>query len=225
MANKIVGTKIGLYEVLYECDFKSNDGHKMYRVRCCECGWECDMQKRHICLTTTCIHVNPNGTYKNFNSFTWKNKRIAQVFQDIKKRCYNPNCKDYHWYGAKGIKVCDEWLNNPKLFEEWSFNNGYNDNMTIDRIEEDKDYCPENCQWVKLKDNSKYKSTTFYLFVNGEVHTGREWAKILGFGVNLINTYVRKYGQENTEEFIRRYLNNPCLQTKHKQSYYDLYMI
>ena len=50
----------------------------------------------------------------------------------MKQRCYNPNEKSYKWYGAKGIKICDEWINSPKSFEEWSLQNGYNDNLTID---------------------------------------------------------------------------------------------
>ena len=159
-----------------------------------------------------------------FNVYIWENKRISKIFHDIKSRCYNPNDKNYRWYGEKGIKVCDEWMNNPKSFEEWALNNGYTDNMTIDRIEEDKDYCPENCQWVVLENNSRYKSTTSYIYVNGEVHTGREWAEILGLGINRINIYIREYGIENTREFIRRYLDNPGLHPSHHQSFYDLYM-
>lgn len=222
--NNIIGTKVGLYNVLYECDFKSNDGHKMYHVQCTECGFETDMQKRHIGLTTECRHVNKNGEYIQFHSFTWENKRIATIFNGMKDRCYNKNCKDYNIYGGKGIKICDEWINNPKLFEEWSMLNGYNDCLTIDRVEEDKDYSPENCQWVELEDNSRYKTTTSYIYVNGEVHTGREWAKILGFSSRRINTYVKRYGMENTQEFIKKYIENPGLKPKASQSYYDLYM-
>lgn len=222
--SNIIGTRIGIYDVLHECDFKSSDGHRMYHVRCSKCGWETNMQKRIIKRTKKCTHINKNGSYKMFNVYIWENKRISKIFHDIKSRCYNPNDKNYRWYGEKGIKVCDEWMNNPKSFEEWALNNGYTDNMTIDRIEEDKDYCPENCQWVVLENNSRYKSTTSYIYVNGEVHTGREWAEILGLGINRINIYIREYGIENTREFIRRYLDNPGLHPSHHQSFYDLYM-
>lgn len=221
--NSIVGTRVGIFDILYECDFKANDGHKLYHVRCVMCGWETNMLKSDIKRTKNCTHIGINGHYKV--NYLWKNKRLAKIFRGMKDRCYNANDKNYVWYGAKGIKICNEWFNNPKLFEEWSFSNGYSDNMTIDRIEENKDYSPENCQWVELKDNAKYKSTTSYLYVNGEVHTGREWSKKLGFGVNLINTYARRYGKENTEEFIRRYLKNPNFRPDNQsKSYYDLYM-
>lgn len=87
-----------------------------------------------------------------------------------------------------------------------------------------KNYCPGNCRWIPLIDNSKYKSSTSLINVDGEVHTGREWASLLGFGVNQINKYIREYGLDNTIEFIQRRLNNPELKPKAKQSYYDLYM-
>ena len=103
-------------------------------------------------------------------------------------------------------------------------NNGYKDNLTIDRLNENKDYCPENCVWIIGVDNAKYKSTTSLISVDNEIHTGKEWSEKLGLGVNRINTYIRDYGVENTIEFIRRYINNPKLKPAHQQSYYDLYM-
>lgn len=116
-------------------------------------------------------------------------------------------------------------MDNPELFEKWAIENGYEDNLTIDRIDENKDYSPDNCRWKTNKDNSKYKSTTSIIDVNGEVHTGKDWAKILGLGVNIINTYIRKYGLSNTIEFIKRYKVNPNLKNNRKRkSIYDLYM-
>lgn len=153
------------------------------------------------------------------------NKRIRSIFRSMKYRCYNPNSKDYRWYGAKGIKICDEWLNNPNLFEEWALNNGYTDTLTIDRIEENKDYCPENCRWISRINNAKYKSTTSLIEVDGEIHTGKEWAYILNLSPNLINRYIKKYGLENTVEFIKRYRAESSLQRFNMtQSYYELYM-
>jgi hypothetical protein len=224
MQANIVGTRIGIYDVLYECDYKTNDGHKLYRVKCSECGWETDMQKRHISDTKECTHIGIDGVYKEYTTI-WKNKRIGSIFRGMKTRCYNMEDKSYKWYGAKGIKICDEWMRCPELFEEWSLNNGYKDNLTIDRIEEDKDYCPENCRWVTNENNAKYKTTTSYIEIDGEVHTGRDWSEKLGLGTNRINTYIREHGLENTKEFVRRYLKNPTLsRTNRNISYYDLYM-
>ena len=115
-------------------------------------------------------------------------------------------------------------MSNPKLFEDWSLLHGYSDDLTIDRIYEDRDYCPDNCRWIPNVANAKYKSTTSYIRINGVTHSGTDWSKLLGFGSTLINKYIRKYGLDNTTMFIERYLDNPNLKPSHNQSYYDLYM-
>lgn len=223
--NNCIGKRVGLFDILYECDYKSNDGHRLFRVRCSECGWETDVAFRNIkYMGTQCRHKNINGEYINFNSFKWRNQKIGHIFKGMKRRCYDSSHKSYRCYGAKGIKVCEEWINDPKTFEDWALNNGYEDGLTIDRIDGNKDYCPENCRWVPLSDNSRYKSSTYHIEVDGEIHSGKEWAKILGFGVNLINRYVKLYGIENTSEFIHRYLQNPQDKIGPNQSFYNIYM-
>lgn len=226
MSKGIVGTRIGIYNVIYECEEKANDGHKLYHVKCTQCGWETDMLKSQIDRAKKCTHIGLGGIYiSTISDFIWDNKRLRFIFKDMKRRCYNPNDKSYRWYGAKGIKICDEWLNNPKSFENWALDNGYNDNLTIDRKKEDGDYCPENCQWVLPVDNSRHKSTTRAIIVDNICKTGREWADFLGLGTNVINEYVRKYGMENTSKFIEKYMQNPNIKRNNtNKSYYDLYM-
>ena len=218
----IVGARIGLYDVLYECDFKSNDGHRMFHVKCSECGWETNIQMHQIKYTKKCKHKNRFGEYITPGKI-WENKRLYFIFKGMLDRCYNPKEKTYRWYGAKGIKVCDEWLQNPQSFEEWALNNGYEDNLTIDRIDENKNYSPDNCRWITNRDNAKYKSTTRIIEVDGIKHTGREWATILNFGCNIINTLCREYSENIVKEFIRRRLSNPNLKRKPKQSWMNVY--
>ena len=148
----------------------------------------------------------------------------GKIFNNIKHRCYDENDKSYRWYGAKGIKVSKQWLDEPSSFELWALESGYKKGLTIDRIDENKGYCPENCRWVTNQENAKYKSTTNLIKANEELHTGREWSNILNFGVNVINKYVRKYGKENTEKFIEKYLENPGMKPSGRKSYYELYM-
>lgn len=74
------------------------------------------------------------------------NKRISRVYWNMKTRCYNKSSNKYHAYGARGIKVCDEWKNSFKKFKEWALSNGYGDNLTIDRINNDGNYEPSNCR-------------------------------------------------------------------------------
>ena len=82
--------------------------------------------------------------------------RLYSIYCGMKQRCYNPNNQHFSQYGGKGIFICDEWLgeNGLQNFFEWSLNHGYNENLTIDRIESDKGYSPENCQWITQPLNS-----------------------------------------------------------------------
>lgn len=80
--------------------------------------------------------------------------RLYQIFQGMKQRCTNPNHPHYKSYGAKGITICDEWLNNLHSFIEWSISHGYADDLTIDRLDPQKGYSPDNCQWVTKSLNS-----------------------------------------------------------------------
>lgn len=83
--------------------------------------------------------------------------RLYSIYSGMKQRCYNSNNQHYQWYGGKGITICDEWLGDNGLqnFFEWSFCHGYNDNLTIDRIDNSKGYSPNNCQWITASENSK----------------------------------------------------------------------
>ena len=221
-----VGETHGIYTLVDVLEEKDRHGHYIYKGICNECGF---VKFSHYggfsgstSVTNICNHIDVDGTYMKY--VKWENSRIGGIFSGMKCRCYNENDKDYRWYGGKGIRICNEWINNPKLFENWSLENGYTDNMTIDRKDESKDYCPENCQWIEASQNSKYKSTTSLIECNGEVHTGRDWAEILGLGTNIINNYVRKYGVENTVIFMQRFMENPIPKTHSGKSYYNLYM-
>ena len=81
--------------------------------------------------------------------------------------------------------------------------NGYSDELTIDRIDGYKNYCPENCRWITPEENSRDKISTRYITVNGFKLSGRQWADKLNVGTNFINTYFRNNGEEATVEYIK----------------------
>ena len=221
---QIVGTRIGLYDVLYECDFKSNDGHRMFHIKCSKCGWETDAQMHQINhLSKQCTHVNNANGYSYRHGNYIKDKRLRRIFYGMIDRCYNPTDRDYRWYGSKGVKIHQGWIDNPKSFEEWAIANGYKDDLTIDRIEENKNYCPDNCRWITREDNSKYKSTTAFLVVDDMVYTGREWADVLSLGTNTINKMLRKHPKEKVVEFIRRRLKDMTKTRPSKTTWMKVY--
>ena len=218
----------GIFEVIEKLDEQAPDGHKLWRIRCKECGREfirgSNLVKAPSKITYNCFHKRITGQDVKYDNH-WKNLRIMQIYYKIITRCYNKNNKDYCSYGAKGISVYQDWLDNPTHFEDWALANGYEDDLTIDRRDETKDYCPSNCRWITKEENSRWKSTTNRINVDGEIKTGRQWATELGFGPNLINRYIRNYGMDNVIEFIRRYKANPYKgQLPNKVSYYTLYM-
>lgn len=215
---------IGIYHIEYLCDFKSTDGHKLYHVKCNVCGYETNMRYYNILQPKMCKHVRLDGSYVD-NLTKWNNERIRRIFGGMKRRCYNKADKNYHHYGGKGIKIYKEWVDNPLHFEQWALENGYEDNLTIDRKDPNKDYCPENCKWVTLVNNAKYKSTTHLITVDELTMTGRDWSKYLGLGINVINTYIRKYGEERTKKLIHVMLVEGKKNNIGNQSWFEIYDI
>jgi len=86
-----------------------------------------------------------------------KGTKLYTVWTNMKQRCYNKTRKDYKNYGERGIIVCEEWLNDYKTFEKWSLDNGYNNVLTIERKDNDKEYCPNNCTWATRKEQNNNK--------------------------------------------------------------------
>lgn len=111
--------------------------------------------------------------------------RIYRAWRNMKDRCSNPNTPRYKDYGARGITVCEEW-NNFESFYEWAKLCGYNDNLTLDRIDNDKGYCPENCRWITMEQQQYNKRTTHYLTYKGETKSMAEWAKIKDINIQTL---------------------------------------
>jgi hypothetical protein len=118
--------------------------------------------------------------------------RLYHIWNGLSGRCLNPNNKDYANYGERGIGVCDEWRN-PEKFFEWAFLNGYGDNLTLDRIDTNKGYSPNNCRWITWKKQQRNKRNNRMIEYNGEIHCVAEWAEITGIAKQTIVSRLR-YG-------------------------------
>lgn len=105
----------------------------------------------------------------------------------MKTRCYNPNYDKYKYYGGKGIKVCDEWLESWYAFEDWAMENGYNDSLTLDRIDPEGNYSPENCRWISMKEQANNRTSNRMIEYNGETKSLQQWADILGIKAHTLS--------------------------------------
>lgn len=115
--------------------------------------------------------------YKHGDCVDGYSARLNRIWRMIKNRCMNANTPAYKNYGGRGITICDEWLSYP-VFKKWALENGYNDQLTIDRIDVNGNYCPLNCRWVtRFTQAGNTRANTFYT-INGETHFINEWSRI-----------------------------------------------
>lgn len=115
--------------------------------------------------------------------------RLHTIWFGMKCRCYTQSASNYNRYGGKGIVVCDEWKNDFLAFYNWAINNGYSDNLTIDRINYTGNYEPSNCRWIPAKEQAANRSNVQLIPFNGETHTIPEWSEITG--INYKCLYAR----------------------------------
>ena len=190
-----------IYEFIKETNKKSLSGKKLNLYKCKICNNYFLKRKSHIKNIKNCYH---NHNHHNANNLS--NTRLYKIYLSMLSRCNNTNNKDYKFYGLKGIKVCDEWVNNFTLFYNWAINNGYQDNLTIDRIDENINYEPNNCRWIKSSENSRFKSTTNKIEVNNIIKSGNQWAKDLNKSKNFINNMLKNKGLNYTKNYIKQNL-------------------
>ena len=138
--------------------------------------------------------------------------RLYAVWCDMRRRCNNPKTPEYKNYGARGIKVCTEWDNDFKLFNDWAMKNGYDENAphgdcTIDRIDVNGDYCPENCRFVDLIVQGSNKRNNKRITHNGITMTQSEWARHYGKNRSFFcgNDELIERRMTGCDEYLRKY--------------------
>lgn len=126
--------------------------------------------------------------------------KLYGVWCGIKARCFNKNSTAYKDYGGRGIKMCEEWSNHYDLFEKWAIDNGYKEGLSIDRIDNNGDYSPENCRWVTDAAQANNRRSNRIYTINGVTHNLTEWANILG--INPKTLFNRVYTGVDFEKAI-----------------------
>ena len=117
-------------------------------------------------------HVNyKHGLYKN---------RLYSIWSNMKSRCYCETYYLYKDYGARGITVCEEWKTDFTKFYDWAMKNGYQENLSIDRIDNNKGYLPDNCRWVTMKTQNRNRRNNHLITYNNKTQCVMDWANELG---------------------------------------------
>jgi hypothetical protein len=118
--------------------------------------------------------------------------RLYEIWYNMRQRCYNSNIESYKNYGGRGIIVCDEWKNDFVSFRDWALSNGYTESLTLDRIDVNKDYCPENCRWVSQLIQQNNRSNNHYITYNNQNKTLAEWARELNFTYKMLEHRINR---------------------------------
>lgn len=202
----LIGKKFGNLTVLKysHTDKKGNT----YWICECDCGKIKTVRRGHLLSggVKSCGCALYEKRIKTHGLYS-RNPRLNKIYNGMIDRCYKEKRYVYRLYGERGIKVCPAWLKDPKKFEEWSMNNGYAKNLTIDRINVNGDYCPENCRWVDNKIQQRNKRNNRYIFYNGERKCLSEWCECMNLSKSAISHRVERKGvtwEESLKYYIER---------------------
>lgn len=191
-----IGKKFGRLLVKDITFLYSGNRRRKFAVCLCDCGKEHVTRLDGILsgLTVSCgCNKNSKNKLKNYRT-GMSGTRIHDIYHSMKARCLNKNNCSFGNYGGRGITVCDEWKAKRGFdkFYEWAMRSGYSENLTIDRIDNNKGYCPENCRWVDIKTQSRNRRTNKIIEYNGESHCLVEWAEILNVKYGTLNSGLHR---------------------------------
>ena len=191
----LTGAQYGKLTVV--CRTNNQGKHVAWLCRC-ECGREKIVQSNH--LREGSIRSCGQCSYKTDH---WSrvggashSRLYRSVWNKILQRCYNAANKDYPNYGGRGIKMCDEWKDF-LAFQEWALSNGYDPNAkygecTLDRIDVNGDYCPENCRFTTTKQQNRNKTNTYWIDVDGERIACSEYAERMNIDPDCLYSRLRR---------------------------------
>lgn len=195
--DELVGKRFGHWTVLSECNYRTKGGNKIKAYNCvCDCGTKRVVLKQSLLrgVSQSCgcsiNHIRDEEKHSFWDS------RISNIYCSMIARCYNPSSTSYSRYGGRGICVCDEWRgeNGKTNFFRWAIKNGYSDELSLDRIDNDGDYTPTNCRWATIEEQSSNRRTNLYLTYNGETKTYTQWARQIGLKTGDAIKYRIKRG-------------------------------
>ena len=181
------GERFGILTAIKYEIRETKHGKVAYWYCKCDCGTEKWVSANNLTMgnAKSCGCKQYDTPQTKPNPLKRDNPRIYSIWTGMKTRCLNPNSERYMDYGGRGITICEEWLEFDN-FCLWSLENGYADGMTIDRIDNDMPYCPDNCRWTTIEEQNKNKRNLRMYTYNGETRHLAEWARVLNIDYQLL---------------------------------------
>lgn len=190
----LTGRQFGFLTVLETSNNRSNEGRKVWKCLC-ECGNVVEKDTKALLTggvrSCGCKRAELHNQSDKCVKHGMYNTRLYRTWSAMRNRCSNSANHAYRYYGGRGITVCSEW-EEFESFMEWAMENGYQENLTIDRINVDGNYEPDNCRWATLEIQANNKRTSKYIEFQGEKHTVSEWSRITGFSKELIAQRLKR---------------------------------
>lgn len=129
--------------------------------------------------------------YQGYDKKNPSHLRLYNIWFDMKRRCYQKQNKRWEKYGGRGITICDEWRNNFQAFFDWSMTHGYADHLTIDRVDLNGNYTPDNCRWADKFQQANNRTNNHYLTYHGEKKTMVEWSRYLNMNYSTLRQRIQ----------------------------------
>ncbi len=192
MIDDMIGKTFGRLTVI-EKDESRKD--RAFFVCRCECGNIKSIYMNHLKSgsTTSCGCYRKEQFSSRLTKHGMSNTKIYRVWSGMIERCTYKKHKTYNDYGGRGIVVCDEWLESFENFYSWSCENGYEEGLTIERINNNGNYEPDNCKWVTLDDQRYNKRNTVIITINGVSKNLKEWSEELNIKLSTLrDRYYRR---------------------------------
>lgn len=205
--NNLTGQKFGRLTVI-GLDEKQQT-RKTYWICQCECGniktVRSDSLQNGTIRSCGCLKREQDRTNLTANhSHKQSGTRLYKTWQGIKKRCYDKHCACYYRYGGRGIVMCDEWKESFVPFYEWAIENGYSDELTIDRIDVNGNYEPDNCKWGTAKEQCNNRRTNIIITIGNATKTLTEWCEIFELDFKTILARYNRNGFISIDELFNK---------------------
>ena len=182
----LTGKKFGLLTVIGF--YEKRNKHQFWKC-ICDCGNEKIIQQSHLKSghTRSCGCLHKKSIIDTSKKHGKCHTKLYFVWHTMKQRCYNLNNNQYKNYGKRGIGICSEWLEDFISFYNWAINNGYKEGLSLDRIDNNGNYEPNNCRWATVKEQSRNRRNNRCFEYNGKTQCLEDWAKEYNLSRGTLN--------------------------------------